>query len=253
MYDSFSTDYDRFVNWTNRLAFEMPFIETQLQAAGCRRILDSATGTGMHVIELRRRGYQADGADFSPGMIEKARSNARQAGVEADFRVAGFGEVANAFGGSPGYDALLCLGNSLPHLLNRQEIAAAIRDFAACLRPGGLLLIQNRNFEAVMRQRQRWMEPQSHQEENQEWLFLRFYDFEPDGLINFHVVTLHKTEDNPWEQVIHSTRLYPLLTDELVIIMKSQEFNDIQLYGGMNGDAYQPESSGNLIVTAHRK
>ena len=30
MYDSFSLDYDRFVNWSNRLAFELPFIQQQL-------------------------------------------------------------------------------------------------------------------------------------------------------------------------------------------------------------------------------
>lgn len=33
MYDEFSSDYDRFVNWPGRLAVEMPFVEAQLQAA----------------------------------------------------------------------------------------------------------------------------------------------------------------------------------------------------------------------------
>jgi glycine/sarcosine N-methyltransferase len=252
MYDTFSNDYDRFVNWENRLAFEMPFLEAQLIAAGCKRILDSATGTGMHVIELCRRGYLADGADLSPGMIDKARSNARQAGVDAEFKVAGFGQLAEAFGDHPGYDAVLCLGNSLPHLLTAQEIGSALKDFAACLRPGGLLFIQNRNFDAVLTQRERWMEPQSHWEGDQEWIFLRFYDFEPEGLINFHVVILHRDKIAPWEQKINSTRLYPLLNEELALMM-SQSFIDIHFYGGMKGDAYHPQTSGNLIVTARRK
>ncbi|MBP1694600.1 MAG: hypothetical protein H6Q37_2483, partial [Chloroflexi bacterium] len=33
MYDSFSSDYDRFVNWSSRLNFELPFIEECLTAA----------------------------------------------------------------------------------------------------------------------------------------------------------------------------------------------------------------------------
>jgi len=28
LYDPFSADYDRFVNWKERLAYELPFIET---------------------------------------------------------------------------------------------------------------------------------------------------------------------------------------------------------------------------------
>jgi signal transduction histidine kinase len=31
MYDSFSADYDRFVDWPGRLAAELPFIERQLE------------------------------------------------------------------------------------------------------------------------------------------------------------------------------------------------------------------------------
>lgn len=252
MYDTFSDDYDRFVNWKSRLAFEMPFIEKQLIATGCNRILDSATGTGMHVVELCRRGFQADGADYSAGMINKAMRNAQEAGVKANFIVAGFGKLAEAFSGAPGYDAVLCLGNSLPHLLSTEDIQTAVKDFSNCLRPGGLLLIQNRNFDAVMIQRERWMEPQSHREGDHEWIFLRFYDFESNGLINFHVATLQRTTGNPWSQIISSVRLYPLLSDELLKIL-NQEFEEIHLYGGMNGEIYQPQTSGNLIVTAHRK
>ena len=36
MYDDFSEDYDRFVNWSGRLAYEMPFLEATLaQEAPC--------------------------------------------------------------------------------------------------------------------------------------------------------------------------------------------------------------------------
>ena len=48
MYDDFSSNYDRFVNWPGRLAAELPFIERQLQAVEARRVLDAACGTGRH-------------------------------------------------------------------------------------------------------------------------------------------------------------------------------------------------------------
>lgn len=80
LYDPFSADYDRFVNWRERLAYELPFLEQQLTAASARRVLDVACGTGMHAIALAQRGYDVTGADLSAGMIERARENAREIG-----------------------------------------------------------------------------------------------------------------------------------------------------------------------------
>ena len=71
MYDSLSSDYDRFVNWQNRLAIELPFIIQQLQQINAKSILDAATGTGMHAIALAQLGYFTAGSDISTGMIQK--------------------------------------------------------------------------------------------------------------------------------------------------------------------------------------
>ncbi len=258
MYDTFSTDYDRFIDWEARLAAEMPFIEGRLQEAGVRRVLDTACGTGMHAIALAQRGYEVVGADFSAGMIERARANAAQAasaGADVRFEVAGFGALARTLAPTEEagtFDAVLCLGNSLPHLLTPAELTAALADFAACLRPGGLLLIQNRNFDAVLAQRERWMGPQSYQErvdgEEVEWLFLRFYDFEPDGALTFNLVTLKREKTGPWAQQVKSTRLRPLLQAELSSALRAAGFEHLTFRGDMQGAPFDPESSPNLIV-----
>ena len=212
MYDSLSADYDRFVNRENRLAFEMPFIEDQLhlvsQGSHSIRILDAACGTGKHALALASHGYQVSGADLSAGMIEKAVSNARTAKIDVVFRKAGFGELSRYY---HDFDALLCLGNSLPHISGSSELVETLIDFGTCLRPGGLLLIQNRNFDAVMASQERWMTPESYLSDEGEWLFVRFYDFDQDGLITFHVITLARENGKSWRQEIDHTRLYPIL------------------------------------------
>ena len=260
MYDSFSLDYDRFVNWPNRLAFELPFIQQQLAKISSAQsqplsILDAACGTGMHVVALAQQGYTVTGADLSAGMIERARLNAAAAGVETHFAAAGFGALAQVFQGQPGFpfDAVVCLGNSLPHLLTQPELDAALADFSDCLKPGGLLLIQNRNFDAVMAQRQRWMEPQAYRETGHEWIFMRFYDFEADGLINFNIVTLYRQDEGQWVQHINNSRLRPLLRGELAGALLSAGFQHITSYGGMDDSPFDPISSGNLIITANKK
>lgn len=256
MYDTFSSDYDRFVNWQNRLAAEMPFIERLLASYGRgARVLDTATGTGMHAIALARQGFSAAGADLSTGMIERARSNAQRLDAAVDFKVAGFGELERVFG-AQSFDAVLCLGNSLPHLLDPRTLLAALRDFAAVLRPGGLLLVQSRNFDAVMASQERWMEPQSHREQGpagvEEWVFLRFYDYLADGLINFNILTLKRTGEAPWQQTVSSTRLYPLREGDLTGVLKAAGFTGVELYGSMAGDPFMAEQSGNLVTAARK-
>jgi glycine/sarcosine N-methyltransferase len=249
MYDALSPDYDRFVNWQGRLSVELPFILEKLQEVNARFILDAATGTGMHAIALAQLGYQASGADLSRGMIDRARLNASSAGVQVHFEITGFGTLAQTFG-SRTFDALLCFGNSLPHLLSLPELSATLVDFATCLRPSGLLLIQNRNFDAVMAHHDRWMEPQSHSEGEAEWIFQRFYDFDPDGLLTFNMVTLKRVAQGNWSHQITTSRLRPLLKDELISSLSEAGFEDLILFGNMAGAPFDPETSGNLVILA---
>jgi SAM-dependent methyltransferase len=299
LYDALSDDYDRFVNWEDRLAYEMPFIEQALHEADARRVLDVACGTGMHVIELARRtcpgplglrpkplvslilglkplvlwprdkgdpglcpkdkgdsgqqvqgGYEVVGADLSAPMIERARENAAAEKVDIRFEVAGFGGLNTQVG--TGFDTLLCLGNSLPHVSSAEALNEALADFAAVLRPGGLLLIQNRNFDAVLARRKRFMGPETYREGDREWLFVRFYDFNPDGTITFNMVVLHRDAEGKWSQQVEATRLRPLVHSELIASLTAAGFTGIICYGDMQGAPFDPDHSPNLVVTARR-
>jgi SAM-dependent methyltransferase len=251
MYDALSVDYDRFVNWNSRLAFELPFIEQQLGVPP-GRVLDAACGTGMHAIALAQRGWTAAGADLSPAMITRARENAAAAGVNLALAAAGFGKLAPVFRTEPvfPFDAVLCLGNSLPHLLSPAALAEALVDFATCLRPGGRLILQSRNFDAVLAQRERWMEPQAHRDGEREWLFVRFYDYDPDGLITFNIMTLFREGNANWQQRVATTHLWPQRQAEVVSALAAAGFGEITCYGGLNGAPFDLVNSGNLVVVA---
>ena len=249
LYDRFSADYDRFVNWENRLAFEMPFLTRRLTAAGAHRVLDVACGTGQHAIALARAGYQVTGADLSGAMIATARQNSAESGVDVEFIQAGFGQLAGQMDGD--YDALFCLGNSLPHALTRDTLNAAIHDFRSVLRPGGLLIVQNRNFDLVWRTRERFMPPEVHREGNREWIFFRFYDFH-DETITFHVNTLQKTPAG-WSSSVDSTELRSIFEDEIVSILAEAGFAHIERLGGLAEKPFDPDLSGNLVLVAQAR
>jgi SAM-dependent methyltransferase len=62
----------------------------QLVALGAvnGEVLDPGTGPGHHAIYYASKGYSATGIDASPAGLERARENARRAGVSVNFQLA---------------------------------------------------------------------------------------------------------------------------------------------------------------------
>ncbi len=248
LYDALAPDYDRFVDWAGRLAHELPFLERLFRAHGVRRVLDAACGTGQHAIARAQRGYQAAGVDLSTAMVEHARLRAAEAGVDVPFAPAGLGDLASL---GQEYDAALCLGNSLPHLLTPAAVDAALADFAAVLRPGGLLIIQNRNFDRLGHHRDRFMPPQSHRDGDHEWLFIRFYDWHAET-ITFNMLRLRRAGAG-WMQDVQSTELRPVFRDDLEAGLAAAGFGHAHFFGGYDGSDFDPRESGDLLVVAVRQ
>ena len=48
------------------------------------------------------------------------------------------------------FDAVLCMGNSFAHLPHLHNQKTALENVAAMLRPGGILVIDHRNFDAIL-------------------------------------------------------------------------------------------------------
>lgn len=259
MYDDLSSDYDRFVNWPQRLAYEIPLLAAVLPETphkGKARVLDTACGTGQHAIALAKLGHETVGADLSTEMIAIAKRNASSSGVEIPFFPAGFGQIAPALkkgGINSDFDALLCLGNSLPHVIIQEDLLQALTDFHACLRPGGILIIQNRNFDAVLTTQHRWMEPQAHHEGDREWIFLRFYDFLEDGLIRFNILTLTRQGHHSWQQRHTSTMLMPQTMEMLTQTLEKCGFTITRRLGDLSGSVYDPSSSANIVLIAEKQ
>ncbi len=96
------------------------------------RVLDLCCGTGQLAAELSARGCKVLGLDGSRSMLRHARDNAP--GVEF---IQG---DARRFGLRPRCNAVLCMFDSLNHVLTMQELEQVFRSVHDCLRPGGAFL-----------------------------------------------------------------------------------------------------------------
>lgn len=256
MYDKFAPLYDHFVDWKSRLAFEMPFLLRQLTRLGPDpaqiRVMDTACGTGRHAIALSQAGYQVSGSDLYPDMVSMASAHAEADMQKINFKTAGFGNISNAFGAPGGFDAVLCLGNSLPHVDSALALHVALADFHNLLSSGGAVLLQMRNFDKVVRSESRWMDPQDVSENGHEWLFFRFYDFLPNGLIRFNVISLQHESADPWKMDLSSTTLFPIGSELLREAISAAGFREIEYFGSMRGEPFNTDESSDLVVFARK-
>ncbi len=106
-------------------------------------VLDAGCGTGRYAIELARRGYVVVGVDRSPELIAVAAQSVTDRHRAVSFRVGDLLDLDPAR-----YDAILCRGvlNDFVEARSRQNVFPA---FASALRPGGVLILDVREWEAT--------------------------------------------------------------------------------------------------------
>lgn len=186
--------YDLFVDWKGRLGREMPGLLARLGAAGARKVLDVGCGTGRHVQALRDAGLDALGADASEEMLAQAR--AWTGGGDGLFTWRLGEPPPDALAAEAPFDAITCLGNTWPQILEADAVAAGARALHGLLAPGGLLLVGLKAV-AVRRESGNPYLPLLRREKDGEPVyFVRFVDFggdDPD-LCDFHMVVVKGKE-----------------------------------------------------------
>lgn len=144
----FVSRWDELIDWDKRAAGEGHFFTDRLLQAGASRVFDASTGSGFHAVQLREAGFHVTACDGSPTMVKRAKSNFASRGLNIpivcrDWRDLDPGELGV-------FDAVLCLGSSLCHVFEREERIKVLERFRGLLKPGGLLLIDQRNFQAIL-------------------------------------------------------------------------------------------------------
>ncbi|XP_011308305.1 glycine N-methyltransferase [Fopius arisanus] len=137
------------------------FLVGILRKRGCKRILDVACGTGVDSVMLLEEGFEVVSVDASDKMLKYALKSRWERRKESAFDnwvieeanwLTLTDDIVDIIG--DGFDAVICLGNSFAHMPDnfgdQREQKQALRNFEKCVKPGGLLLIDHRNYDHII-------------------------------------------------------------------------------------------------------
>ena len=152
VFDDLTEAFESSIDWPRRLAHETPFYRQVFSRVPVKRVIDVACGTGHHAAMFHSWSLEVQGADISPKMIEHAR---QAFGEKPDLRwlVRGYEQPIVPDGG---FDAAICVGNSLALAPSVAVVDAAIARMMGGVRPGGVVIIHVLNIWSVPEGPCRW-------------------------------------------------------------------------------------------------
>jgi len=136
-------DYDRM--FLRDREADRNMLVTLFERYSAKTALDCACGTGVHTEILAREGFHVVGSDASDYMLEVARSKLSAAGLAVDLYKSSWRDLPEVVPGR--YDAVICMGNSLPLEPDGEAVVESLRGMYTMLNEGGVLLVSNTNAD----------------------------------------------------------------------------------------------------------
>lgn len=202
---------------------------------GASSILDVSCGIGTQSLALAHHGFQVSASDLSAKSVERARKEAAARALTISLSVCDMRQVYEHHGS--GFDVVVSCDNSVPHLLNDNDILTTFQQMFLCLKPGGGCLITVRDYAKEIRGKN-IVKPYSQRVVGgKRYIGLQVWDFEGEH----YQLTMFFIEDDlvSKDVQIHTFRTiyYAVSTDKLLSLMKQAGFANTSR---LDNSFYQP-------------
>lgn len=197
---------------------------------------------GTQSIGLAELGFRVTASYVSPAAVERAKREAVSRSLSLSFSVWDMRQVGAHHGGE--FDVVLSGNNSIPHLLQDEEILLALRSMHTCLRPGGGCVITIRDYDKEERG-QGIVKPYGIPEQDgKRYLIWQIWDFEGEQYrLSMYIVEDDRESKSPRTRVMRS-RYYAISPSHLMRLMERAGFEDVQR---LDGDFFQPVLVGTRV------
>lgn len=202
------------------------------------RILDAACGIGTQALGLALCGHDVLGTDLNEAALGRADREAARLGVRLPTRAADFRTLSARV--PERFDVAVVLGNSLAHLMTRDELGDAARELAAVLSPGGLLLASIRDYDAVRAERPRLTSARVTGAGDGRRIAFQVWDWDDDG--QYYELTQYLVRHRPdgVETLAFRSRVHALARAALTEAFAAAGFVDLSWLKPSDSGFYEP-------------
>jgi SAM-dependent methyltransferase len=224
-YQAFAPIYDDF-NYRNNYDVWFDALLPELEKRGLRkgRLLDVGCGTGRAFEPMLNRGWEVQGCDLSPAMLEQARG---KVGDRVPLSVADARELP-VLGE---FDLVWALNDVVNYLTGDGDLERALRGFRSNLADGGMVLFDSNSLSLF---REDFASGDSEGQSVGEWVWHGMSsEVEAGGTYEARV------SGSGVEAHIHRERHYP--TQQIEAAMKTAEIEPLAVFG-------QQEVDGKVVL-----
>lgn len=181
-------------------------------------ILAVSWGIGTQAIGLASKDYRVTASDISSQEIERAKEEAQRRHLDINLSVCDMRTAYDCHQAQ--FDIVISCDNSIPHLLNDEEILKALEQMYLCTRSGGGCLITIRDYEKEQRG-SGIVKPYGIREEaGKRYLVFQVGDFEGDIYnLSMYFIEEDKQLRTAKTHIMHS-RYYAISIPHLTHLMK---------------------------------
>ncbi|MFO7652833.1 MAG: class I SAM-dependent methyltransferase [Candidatus Krumholzibacteriia bacterium] len=198
------------------------------------RILDVTCGPGLYAHELARRGWPTVGVDFAPAALRHARQEAAAAGLPCLFLQEDVTRLPADLPQRVGPLAAVTFWFGEFHALAPESLPPLLERLAACLEPGGLLVLEYQPWDSFPRDDERSWEVcdrSPFHDGLQLWLQEWAWDDAASAMVDVHWIAA--ADGSPPQRYVQAHRAYR--DGELDALLRS---------AGLGGIARHPPVTG---------
>jgi len=165
-----------------------------------------------------------------------------------------------AGGGAGLFDGVICLGNTLAHMLSAAELGTALGEMARVLAPGGRAVLQTVNYDRVAAAGGVDFPPITFTVGERDMVFRRLYRPRDDGLITFVTIVEEAPTKTAAEGAAVGRRVFraetllrPLVREELVTVAEMAFHGEVESYGNFLFSPWNEASPATVVVASREE
>lgn len=218
--------YDLLEKDPARYAFTRKHWETILAGKSIKNLLDISIGSGNMTLPLLDLGIELHGSDLNEAMLKRCQAKAAAKNYAVDLRVSDFRKLSQNFSGL--FDCVASTGNSLPYVTN-EEVLDVLEQMDALVRPGGYLYFDVRNWDLVLRTKQRFYLYNPVFDGDIRINLVQAWDYNQDGTMDFNLLYTFEKGNKIFQKEVFQEHYHPIRQTLLLEKLKEMGYQDPEI------------------------